>query len=195
MRMEKVNALGIIAEDKSDINVITTLIKRLSQREKITTMARATGGSGNLINNADAYAEAMYRFGCNCLIIVTDNDRKNSSELRFKLERKVNECPIALKHIAIPVESIEAWLLADAEAVARVFNLKLKPNVKGNPETIEFPKNFLIDEVRRCSGKKGFYDPPTDNPRLAARLDLDLVAQRCASFRSFRQFVSSLQWA
>ena len=45
------------------------------------------------------------------------------------------------------------WFLSDPDGIKKVFNLKRKPKIKGNPEAIASPKEKLNDIIYQCSEK------------------------------------------
>src|SRR5579872_6564106 len=111
------NSVGLIAEDRSDIEVIKTLIEKIVPNRKPSYSQRSGGGCGRVMRKATSWAEDLYRVGCNLLIIFHDLDRKNFKELESSLKSKIKDCLIKYKVVVIPIEEIEAWLLTDSEAI------------------------------------------------------------------------------
>jgi hypothetical protein len=91
--------------------------------------------------------------------------------------------------VVIPVQELEAWILADIEAVSHVITGWKPPYFKDNPEGINNPKERLMHESRKAN-KKPRYDPGTHNPRVAKYLRLDQVRQRCPSFEKLAHWVT-----
>ena len=85
--------------------------------------------------------------------------------------------------ITIPVQEIEAWLIADEQAITAVIPSFL---FKGHsrPESIQSPKEWLIRESEAANGKP-LYSPKTFNAAVAKRLRFDVVQQKCPSFKTF----------
>jgi hypothetical protein len=67
----------------------------------------------------------------------------------------------------VAVREVEAWVLADAEAFAIFFGVRrqLLPN---NPDSVDDPKQFLVNLVRRCRRRTIRSDvvPPEGSTRL-----------------------------
>jgi hypothetical protein len=86
------------------------------------------------------------------------------------------------------VEEIEAWLWADDAIVRGLCGDKARAHP--SPHRIQRPKE-LLQQRSRSESRRARYDP-TDNPRLAEKLDLKLCAERCPAFRDLRTFVRDL---
>ena len=90
--------------------------------------------------------------------------------------------------IIVPVQEIEAWILADIEAVTRVFPSWLPAAFAGNPELIDDPKEHL-ERLSKATNKKPIYHHSTHNRVVAEHLNLNKVRQRCPSFQPLVDFV------
>ena len=88
----------------------------------------------------------------------------------------------------IPVQELEAWILADIECVTNVIP-SWKPNLVSNPEGISSPKEY-ITRLSRDSRRKPLYMHAVHNEKMAAYLDLPKVAAKCPSFCVLRDFVT-----
>ena len=84
--------------------------------------------------------------------------------------------------IVVPVQEIEAWIIADDAAVRMVIP-SFDFEGHNNPEAIRDPKEWLIRESIARNGKP-LYSPKTFNEKVAAHLNLDLVAKKCPSFKA-----------
>jgi len=79
-------------------------------------------------------------------------------------------------------------MVTDEEALRKQFR---KPNVRprSNPEEIDKPKEVLKDVYRR-NGKK--YIARRELPKIIEHIDLDILRQKCPSFREFEESLNSV---
>jgi hypothetical protein len=88
----------------------------------------------------------------------------------------------------VPVQEIEAWILADIhQAVPQVIP-SWKPDEVSNPERIDSPKEHLA-HLSRGSNKKPRYVYTIHNSQVARYLDFSTVHRKCKSFRPLQQFI------
>jgi Domain of unknown function (DUF4276) len=137
----------------------------------------------------------MAEEGCNAFIIVHDLDRnpKNNSlndekKLLKDLELNCSNLTGIKKYICIPIEELEAWFWSDPEVVKYVGRGKGKANP--NPHLIIKPKEELI-KLSIGENRKPRYSTNM-NVELAQRLNLELCATRCPSFKNLLDFLQSL---
>jgi Domain of unknown function (DUF4276) len=180
--------VGIIAEDVSDVDAARVLIRRIARRTDIGFKHFAGKGCGRMKGKCKAWAQALRAKGCGYLILIHDRDRRRLAELRTELEQAISPCPIKLYLICIPVEEMEAWWLADPNAIQKALNLARSPSVKGVPEQIPSPKERIERLVKVCSGGRVLYLTREHNWRIAEHVDLDKV-RRCVSFLPLSSFV------
>ena len=84
---------------------------------------------------------------------------------------------------------MEAWWLADPEAIRKALKLQKAPTIKGRPQNIKSPKEYISTLVRRCSQKKKDYLNTKHNAGIATHLDFT-KAKQCDSFVPFFDFVT-----
>ena len=89
--------------------------------------------------------------------------------------------------IVIPVQELEAWILADIECASKIFT-SWRPSPIENPEGIPDPKEHL-EKLSRDSRQRPRYSHAIHNEKMAEHLDLDKVAQKCPAFRTLVAFV------
>lgn len=89
--------------------------------------------------------------------------------------------------VLVPVQEMEAWILADIQAVQNVIKGWV-PNAINNPESIPEPKE-LIEKLSRDSNRRPRYSHAVHNERGAEYLDLNTVAKKCNSFLPLVDFV------
>ena len=176
--------LGMIAEDRSDIAVMTVLTAKVLPRQAFSVKHFAAGGCGKLRQKCTAWANNLRLRGCEYIIVVHDLDTASEAELRQDLEGRVRGVAVRASLVLIPVREMEAWLLADAEALRKTFNLKRAPKLPRNPENIANPKEYLGEVVWK-SGRKRYVNT-LHNERIAVAARLSEV-NRCNSFTRLPQ--------
>ncbi len=182
--------IGIIAEDTSDVDVIDALIKKIVPGKPCTTKYFVGKGFGKINGKCLQWSNVLYTKNCQMLILVRDSDKENPQQLRQKLEKALSQSLITKRAVVIPVKMIEAWLLADGEAIRRVFNIKARINPGAHPEWLEDPKHELEEIVFIKSQKQKRYINTAHNKRIALELDLDRV-RKCPSFHLLEEFITA----
>jgi polyhydroxyalkanoate synthesis regulator protein len=76
-------------------------------------------------------------------LIVHDLDAANINQLKCNIASALGKSPIDTHLIVIPVKAIEAWLLADHDAVSKAMKLRQPLSRVPNPEAIARPKEHL----------------------------------------------------
>lgn len=181
--------LGLIAEDQSDVDVIRTLAEKIAPRG--FRIKRFLGyGCGRIHAKCRSWAEHLHRQGCTLLILITDLDLQKLEDLLATLSGALNPCPIQRYIIVIPVREIEAWLLADHEAITRALSLRKPVGKQSNPETILNPKERLRDIIRERSNGRISYLNTVHNVKIAKHVHIEKL-NRCSSFIPFKNFISA----
>ena len=168
--------VGILGENKTDTDCIAILISRLNDR--VISKGMGAGGGGNMFNarKMTAHTRSLFAAGCTHLLVVHDldrdkttNERNDEVRLRARLEKALVNNPITRNAIIVPIEEIEAWLLS-AKCL--------------HPEKIPAPKEKLkkLDRNHRAS----------DNARIAGKINIDELAQKCPSFRPLQEFLKGI---
>ena len=146
--------IGIIAEDQSDVDVMYELTKKLVETKLFSFKKYLGFGCGKLRHKCSAWAKNLLSRGCNHLIVLHDLDKNNEKELDEELNNYVWDVGFKRYVILIPIHEIEAWLLADPEAIKMALNLSSIPNAPKQPESIRDPKERLRDIVWKTNKKQ-----------------------------------------
>jgi hypothetical protein len=97
------------------------------------------------------------------------------------------------------VELMEAWFLADPEAVALYYDdEKFSKKAIGKPQDVEtIPKAEVIDRLKRATRQttKGQYNKVTHAPKLLEKLRPALVKERAVNCRRLFEAISKLMAA
>ena len=178
--------IGVIAEDRSDIEVLYALTCKLVEPSAFSFKPFIGQGCGKIRRKCAAWAKNLLERGCSHLIVIHDLDTKVEKTLR----RDITQCIRGLRFrgyiVLIPVREIESWLLADPEAIRKTFNLEKIPNIPKHPETILRPKEYLRDIVWKYGRKQ--YVNTIHNRRIADYVLIDRLPA-CASFSAYPPFV------
>lgn len=189
--MSKKNlTIGIIAEDISDVDSAKILIKRILQNDRIGVKQFVGKGCGKIKRKCNAWAVQLRNRGCNVLIVLHDLDSSDLEDLKDKIFTALDPCPIRTHYICIAVQELEAWLLSDPDAIKRGVNLRYAPRVKGNPELINSPKEYLGDIIYRTSNKEKIYLNTKHNEMIARELSIDRANTLCPSFSRLHAFLN-----
>jgi hypothetical protein len=179
--------LGLIAEDQSDVDVLQELARKLARRQ--FGVRKFLGyGCGRIQAKARAWADQLHRQGCSLLMVVSDLDTRDLGDLSASLGTAVESCQIQSRVIIIPVREIEAWLLADHEAITHALRLRQPIKRQPNPEAVQNPKERLRDLVKERSRGRLTYLNTVHNGRIAKHIQVANL-RRCRSFHSFEQFI------
>jgi len=168
---------GVLGEDKSDVETLKVLIRKLANNEKIAIKTKGYRDCGEMLKNGKKQLNLFKNLGCCRFIVCYDAD----CEKPEKRYQQVVECiitPSGLKNeaiicILIPVQEIEAWILADIEAITQIFK-NWQPKSISNPESIHNPKEHLEKLSRDAKGKPR-YNHAVHNEKVAQYLNLDKV--------------------
>jgi hypothetical protein len=179
--------IGIIAEDDSDIGVMKHLIGKIA-KAPFSVRYFTAGGCGKIIGKANAWARSLHDQGCRYLLLVHDLDRKQIAQLRADLTTALASSPIQPNLIVIPIREIEAWLLADHEAISRAMRLSKKLSHVPNPEALQHPKEHLGRLIYALSGHKKRYVNSIHNVQIAAVCGASRL-RRCTSYVPFYDFI------
>lgn len=192
--MSKVKCIGIIAEDNSDFETAKILIKRILNKDNLSFKKAVGNGCGKLRRKALDYAIDLKKRGCDMVILIHDLDRNVYQDLYDELQRKLEDATLDKKCICIPIEELEAWFLGDPDGIKNTFNLARRPRFNGLPETINSPKETLGEQIYLCSNKSTIFLNTKHNQKIAERICLDTVKQRCPSFELLHTFVTAYEY-
>jgi hypothetical protein len=181
--------IGVIVEEINDLEVLYELTKKIIKENQFSFLHFVGHGCGKLQKKCRAWGRNLLDRGCNHIVLVHDLDRRNEKELRETLEKEMRDLEATQKVIVIPIEEMEAWLLADAKVIKEVFRLSRAPRLPSNPEKISNPKEYLARLVRE--GKKSQYLNTVHNKRIAGKIPIASV-RRCSSFSTFEGFLRAV---
>ncbi len=124
------------------------------------------------------------------LVFVLDTEGNHPGQLEQLRRGRDAESPEYPAAVGVAHPCIEAWLLADASAIARAMGLARQPEIPAQPESLPAPcKNRNHNPktaLSRCAGLNRAMSS-AETTRIAAEIrDLDAIRTRCpTSFAPF----------
>jgi hypothetical protein len=183
---------GIFGEDQTDVDTLKEIVWKLKGEDRsLTIRGQGFRGCGNLLKSCSGPLRQLYDKGFRRFIICVDADGREPEAVRQEVENRVIK-PAglgddALRFIAVPVQMIEAWILADIESATKIFKTWKPAEVK-SPESIHDPKHEL-EKLSRQGVSRPRYIYTKHNPQIIEHLDLDRIAKKCSSFKQLQEFV------
>lgn len=180
--------IGIIAEDLSDVDVVTNLLGKYVSRNKFSIKKFVGNGCGKLRNKCGSWAVTLFQAGCHYVLIFHDLDRQDEASLRKLLLKKVPKEQFPNSLVVIPIEELEAWLLSDEVAVRDVFGLKKTPRRIEHCESVNSPKEHLRCLVWSLGRKR--YLNTTHNKKISKNVTIENL-RRCPSYKPLDEYIKS----
>jgi hypothetical protein len=179
---------AILGEAPSDVATLRVIVRRLANDDKLRVAIKGYSGCGELLRKGATQLRLFAGLQCTRFIICHDADGPDPGAAFRKVEAAIAKpSGVSPYCIVVPVHELEAWLLADIEAVCNLIS-SWKPDPISNPEAIPDPKEY-IEKLSRNSNRRPRYSHPTHNERLAQYIDLGMVLKKCPSFNSLHEFV------
>jgi hypothetical protein len=182
---------GIIGEDESDARTLKELVHCLANDRSLKIKTKGFEGCGQMLRRGAGQIKLFAQLGLTRFIVAYDADGHDPRDRYDEVMAKVIR-PSGVQTgycVLIPVQEIEAWILADIESVSNVFSSWHPDPITQDPEKIENPKEFL-EKRSRDSRKRPVYDHSTHNEKVARHLNLEIVRKRCPSFAPLVKFVT-----
>jgi hypothetical protein len=184
---------GLVVEGDYDEAVLTEFIRQCAGHD-VEIVSRVCNPRGSLMKRFPGFLEE-FRYvkqgtSVDRALVVRDADRREPHALRREMEAKIAHRIYAFSPVRfiVIVRELEAWLLADSEAIATVtrgYSGRGVPVVNESIEDIADPKARL---QRMLSDAKVAYTKEVAR-KIAAAANVEYIAYRCPSFRSFVQAV------
>ncbi len=181
---------GILGENESDVATLTVLVRRLAKDDSLPITGRGYEGASEMLRNG-ARQVGLFQslYDCKRFIVCHDADGPDPAPKRLLVQQRIVK-PSAVADaccIVIPVQELEAWILADIECAVRVFS-SWRPSPIRNPESIASPKEFLV-RFSRDSKRRPRYNHVVHNEKMAMHLDLEKLERKCPAFSVLAKFV------
>lgn len=181
---------AVLGEHRSDAETIVVLMKRLLHDDRASIRLKGYNGCSQLRRKGAKQIRLFANLGANRFVVCHDADGPDPAPAHEKVRREVVE-PSGVQEsccILIPVEELEAWIIADERAISQTIPTFASPAVS-NPEGQNDPKEWIIRQSKQ-NRSRPLYVPSMHNARVAKYLDLDRVAEKCPSFKPLVAFLS-----
>jgi hypothetical protein len=181
---------AVLGEDRSDADTLQVLIRKLAGDARLTVKTKGYDGCGQLLRKGARDLDEFLNQGYDRFVVAYDADRDEPALRRAQAHARVVAPSMAAASaccIVVPVEELEAWLLADVSAVNKRWP-DWRPEPIASPERVRSPKEHL-EKLSRDSQRRPRYSHAVDNPMLAGLIDLEIVEKKCPSFRVLAEFV------
>lgn len=182
---------AILAEDDSDAEVLSCIVKRHFDNDHLSVKKKGYDGCGGLCRKGARDIKNWLARGIKRFVVCHDADSNSPTDIREKVLTKIIRPADAEKQccITVPIQEIEAWLIADEDAINAVIpSFQFKGH--NQPEKIQSPKEWLIKQSEAANGKP-LYSPKTFNAAVAKHLRFDVVQRKCPSFKAFVDCLTS----
>lgn len=180
---------GILGEDASDAETLKVLVRRLADNPRLPVIAKGYGGCGRMLSDGARDLQFFKKRRLTHFIVCHDADGPDPKPKKDLVMRQIVQPSGSAEDccIVIPVQELEAWILADIECASHIFT-SWHPGPVQNPEGIVKPKETLerLSEDRR---RKRRYKHALHNEKIAWHLDLAKVEEKCPAFRILVAFV------
>lgn len=179
---------GLIIEGAYDASALTELTRRCAEGD-IEVIAYQCAQKGSLMKKFPAYLQALHPCHrgqpVDKALVIRDADGKNPHELITRMETSIGSrsYPFPVKFVVI-VQELEAWLLADQEALSQVTRRRIS--------AINSPLESIVDPKRRLESilsEAGIVYTAKVARQIASTAILERIEYRCSSFRTFRQAI------
>jgi hypothetical protein len=181
---------GILGEDNSDVATLKVLVRRLANDESLPIKGKGYDGAGEMLCKGAKQLNLFKALhSCRRFIVCHDADGPDPDPKRVLVNEKIVK-PSGITDdccILVPVQELEAWILADIECAVKIFP-SWQPAPIQNPEKIASPKEHL-EKLSRDSKQRPRYSHAVHNEKMARHLDLDKVRNKCPAFSTLVQFV------
>ncbi len=186
--------LGFALEGNSDYPIVPVLSRRLIRASfpdislAPDSILRPRRRGHGFIGELPLFCRRLREDGVDIVVAVVDTDRTRINErlrlLREAQQRCERDGTAVCMAEGLAVRSVEAWLLADEQAIAAVFDGDVGGLAFPSPEKEPSPKATLNRVVRRLTGGTEVTFAPFADA-LAERIRLEVLRKRCPHFDKF----------
>jgi len=177
-------AIGLVVEGIYDEAALMELVRKCHPSE-VDVICRPCGSAIQLMKKFPGFLESFRHVvkgqPVDNAIVIRDADHKDAKSLIARIERKISGriYPFS-RHLLVVVQELEAWLLADEEALGLVTG---RPQRRiPNPESLKDPKARL---EKILSNVKIGYTPAVAR-KIATAARTEVLSLQCPSFRQFQ---------
>lgn len=179
---------GLVVEGKYDEAVLHELIQKCVSGE-VKIIGRQCGSGEKLLQMFPTLLgdfQGIVKAGTTIdkALVIRDTDNKDPSELEKTMHAKIanRTYPFSVKPLVV-VRELEAWLLADENAISGVMGKRVTK--VQNPEGLPDPK----ERLKRVLSKARKPYTSEIARQIAANAKIETIESRCPSFKKFREAV------
>lgn len=183
---------AVLAEDVSDVETLTTLIRRIANSNAISVKGKGYSGCSGMLNKGARDLRMFHDTGrTQRYIVCYDSDGFDPVVRREELLARVIRPSGVLAPICalVPTQEMESWILADVKAVQNVITGWTPDKNILHPETIDSPKEYLEKMSRQ--NQRPRYSHATHNSKIAKYLDISKLLDKCPSFAPLYKLVTT----
>ena len=164
-------------------------MRRILKNRNCSIRGKGFSGCGELRRKLGSHINLFADLGVTRVVVCHDADGHDPQTIRREIEGIIRAygCSGLPCGIVIPVQELEAWIIADGAAVSRVIQT-LRIRDVSTPESIDSPKEWLVRESRRGRSSP-IYIPSLHNQKVAKHLDLAKLEKKCPSFKPLKDFL------
>lgn len=166
------------AQLRAGFRVFLDSLYQLAQHSGFKFHPPITCGSGD-----EAYKD--FKDACNrhkdaMIFLLVDAEKAVAENVSPWAHLNCDSLGLDDSHCHLMAQAMEAWLIADKDALASFYQKDFNRNsLPQNPRVEEIPKNDLLDGLRNATAKtqKGRYHKTQHAPEILKRLDVGKVRQ------------------
>ncbi|MBM4296991.1 MAG: DUF4276 family protein [Deltaproteobacteria bacterium] len=182
------SCVGLIVEGTYDEAALTEFVRKCVPAE-VDVICRPCGSAIQLMKKFPGFLESFRHVNAGLpvdnAIVVRDADHKRPNDLIAHMENRISGRSYPFpRHLLVIVQELEAWVLADEQALSSVTGKPLRR--VPNPETLDDPKARLENILSDA----GIVYTAETARRIASAARADLLSFRCPSFKRFQQAVT-----
>lgn len=195
---------GDSADQKRDLrNGLDGLFRAQKQAARTKQLRWRLVPSGGRTQTFDAFVNELRQGDSEtlCILLVDSeeglsagNPGSDAQSRKRHLERRDgwDLSGVAAEQIHLMVRCMEAWIVADSEALASWYGQGFHANRLPQRQNLEEePKRDLFDKLGRATGdtQKGTYEKIRHACKLLAQISPEKVAARCPCFKAFTEWL------
>lgn len=183
---------AVLAEDTSDVETLTTLIKRIANNNAISVKGKGYSGCSGMLLKGARDLRMFHDMGrTQRYVVCYDSDGCDPVVRRQELiDRVIGPSGVMAPICAlVPTQEMESWILADVNAVQNVITGWVPDKDILHPESIDSPKEYL-EKMSRLR-QRPRYSHATHNSKIAKYLDIAKLLKKCPSFAPLYELVTT----
>ncbi|VVM06206.1 hypothetical protein MAMC_00990 [Methylacidimicrobium cyclopophantes] len=176
--------IGLLVDGEYDKAALGVLDRRLSDGPRVRVRTVSRGSLHKAIRILRVEQQNV-----NSFLWITDAEQEDPNRRRREMERRVEEASLGIPvECVVAVPMLEAWLLADPNALRSVVGISKREARIEQPERLPGPK----DRLERLFSQTNQNYTPEAARRIATELCIEAVSAQCPSFRQLQKAVGQI---